>query len=278
MKSQVAQSMKPSQTLQGTGYERQYVITHKDFRLPSYEHLVPIQVGGAESLGILRDNAGDNIADKNASWCELTAVYWIWKHDRVSRVIGINHYRRYFQDLQDPAAVRRLLKQYDLIVPEPEPLKETAWEQYVNYCGKEKDLKALRQIVKRLHPEDLDAFDEVMSSGSLSLYNMMIAPRPLFDAYCAWLFPLLSQLEQQTDLTGYSDYEKRIYGFLSERLLNVWIAARGLKAARRPVVQTERDPAEKRRMPLRRLRNRTQYALTRSWRRKELRKHYEQNQ
>lgn len=254
---------------------REYVVAHKAFRLPDYPDLVPIQVGSGEDLGFLRDNTADNISERNPSWCELTALYWIWKNDRKSRIIGINHYRRYFEDLKDPALIEDLLKKNDLIVAKAEPLKETAWEQYVENCGYEKDLRNLRAILKSLHPEDLAAFDEVMSSGSLHLYNMVIMPASLYRSYCAWLFPMLFRLEEITDISEYPAYEKRIYGFLAERLLNVWIKARGLKAAERPVIQMEQSEKEKRHMPVRRLRNRVQYALTRSWRRKEFRKHYE---
>lgn len=253
----------------------EYVVAHKAFRVPDYPDLVPIQVGAGEDLGFLRDNTGDNISERNPSWCELTALYWIWKNDRHSRIIGINHYRRYFEDLQDPARIEELLKKYDLIVAAPEPLKETVWEQYVQTSGYEKDLRNLRAILKTLHPEDVAAFDKVMSSGSLHLYNMVIMPASLYRSYCAWLFPLLFKLEEQTDISQYPAYEKRIYGFLAERLLNVWIEARGLHAASRPVLQLEQSEKEKRHMPIRRLRNRVQYALTRSWRRKEFRKHYE---
>lgn len=254
---------------------REYVVAHKAFRVPDLPDLVPIQVGFQDDLGFVRDNTGDNISERNPSWCELTALYWIWKNDRKSKIIGINHYRRYFEDLKDPALIEDLLKKYDLIVPRPEPLKETVWEQYVQNCGYEKDLRNLRRVLKSLHPEDVPAFDNVMSSGELHLYNMVIMPASLYRSYCAWLFPILFKLEEQTDISKYPDYEKRIYGFLAERLLNVWIKARGLKAGSRPVVQTEQSSKEKKHMPVRRVRNRVQYALTRGWRRKEFRKQYE---
>ena len=45
---------------------------------------MPIQVGKALhpelDLGFQCDNTGDNISEKNGSYCELTALYWAWKN------------------------------------------------------------------------------------------------------------------------------------------------------------------------------------------------------
>ena len=40
------------------------------------------------------------------------------------------------------------------------------------------------------------------------------------------------------DLSGADDYRKRLYGFLSERLMNVWMAHNRLRVAYAPVVST----------------------------------------
>lgn len=64
-------------------YCRIYVVAHKKFDMPKNQLYVPIQVGDGEDLFAfngVRDNAGDNIAEKNANYCELTAIYWIWKN------------------------------------------------------------------------------------------------------------------------------------------------------------------------------------------------------
>ena len=65
-----------------------YIITHKKFNEPKLEDYKPLQVGFQNDLGYLRDNKGDNISDKNKNYCELTGLYWIWKNDKKSDILG----------------------------------------------------------------------------------------------------------------------------------------------------------------------------------------------
>ena len=82
---------------------KNYIITHKKFQVPDLEEYIPIQVGaeGKQDLGYLKDNSGDNISSKNSNYCELTGMYWVWKNDKDSDIIGISHYRRYFTRIID---------------------------------------------------------------------------------------------------------------------------------------------------------------------------------
>ena len=52
---------------------------------------------------------------------------------------------------------------------------------------------------------------------------MFIGRKSLMDSYCSWLFPILSYVEDHLDTSNYSNYNKRVFGFLSERLFNVWV-------------------------------------------------------
>lgn len=240
---------------------KQYVISHQPTVLPDYPDLCLIQVGSQEPFSDLQDNVGENISEKNANYCELTALYWIWKNDDQSRWVGINHYRRFFKDLKRPDWLEAQLEQYDLLVPKFEPYKESVERQYCLESGFEEDLKKVRAILARQHPEDVWAYDQVMKQGGLYLYNMMIASKPVFDEYCQWLFDILFALEGQVDLSGYSDYQKRIYGFLGERLLNVYILARGLKVKPLPVEQHQYTLYDKMRLMIRRPINRIRFAF-----------------
>lgn len=242
---------------------RIYVITHKETRRvtpsPTYKRLF---VGAAlhepPSRGYLRDNeGGDGISAKNQTFCELTGLYWIWKHSR-AKFAGLVHYRRYLfgeacperRHSKLPAApflleageVKRILtdEKKDIILPEQYLLNEyTVYTHYktFHHIG---DLMCCRQIISEHCPEYLPAFDEVMEWKKIYHANMMVTSKERFDDYCAWLFDILFEAERRIDISEYDDYQKRIFGFLSERLLNVWVRHHGLKVQTRPVY----DPAE----------------------------------
>lgn len=75
------------------------VCCHTNDIYKSDEQYFPIHVGKEISdkiINIQGDNTGDNISDKNKSFCELTGMYWAWKNLPKSDYIGLCHYRRYF--------------------------------------------------------------------------------------------------------------------------------------------------------------------------------------
>ena len=59
--------------------------------------------------------------------------------------------------------------------------------------------------------------------------------KEIFDEYCEWLFGVLAKLEKRMDLTQYDNYNQRMYGFVSERLINVWIHNKALRVKECPI-------------------------------------------
>ena len=61
-------------------------------------------------------------------------------------------------------------------------------------------------------------------------FNMFIMKRPQFDAYCQWLFDILFEVEATIDISEYSPSEARVFGYLSERMLDVWLETNPVRA------------------------------------------------
>ena len=47
---------------------------------PMYKYIEAGAALSEEHFEDVRDNVGTNISAKNKNYCELTALYWIWKH------------------------------------------------------------------------------------------------------------------------------------------------------------------------------------------------------
>ncbi len=244
-----------------------YIAAHKAFSVPTEEGYIPLQVGAADgtALPYTPDDTGENISRKNPHFCELTGLYWIWKNTR-DDYKGLVHYRRYFTwrgRRLTPADVRLLLTGADILLPRQEYLRESAWEEFCLHSGQERDLLLLQEVIEEVSPELLPAFRQVMAGNRLHLYNMLIAPRAVFDGYCHWLFTVLFRLEQRVDMTGYTPYQQRLYGFLGERLLNVWVTHAGLRVHTLRVQQTEQPVSQRLRLMARRQKNRLLFAAGR---------------
>ena len=227
-----------------------YVADHKEADFPKDKIYVPIQVGaeGKKDLGYIRDNTGDNISMKNPNYCELTGTYWIWKNDD-SDIVGLTHYRRYFfnknsnklENVLDKKEIEQLLNNYDIIVPEKIRIIQYTIKEAYCKLHKEKDLDKCRKIVNELYPDYIHSFDEVMSKHSFYACNMFITSKKIFDEYYKWCFDILFELEKRTDISDYDNYNKRIYGFMSERLFNVWLNYhKELKKKEMPVYNTDK--------------------------------------
>lgn len=172
----------------------------------------PIQVGtalsGNELEGMLHDNEGDNISDRNKTYCELTAQYWAWKNDDAD-YYGFFHYRRYFafdpsitredgwgnivydriddeaiKELKlDPVTMKKIITQYDVISVKGRKYSQEAEEDcpmdvYHEYgvapFQHRKDLDITLKILKQKYPEFSEIADEYMKSNVAHECNMFI--------------------------------------------------------------------------------------------------------
>ena len=235
-------------------HKKDYLIEDKSF--------LPIQVGKSSSnvdLNITGDNTGDNISDKNYCYCELTGIYWAWKNLKNVDYIGLCHYRRFFDfhnqcrkgfpltafpvntisemDLSIPKSLLSQLDKGYVVMIKPFTFGHTL---HLDYCANliSEDFHTLRLTINETQPQYIkEAFHETMyHNNKFSPYNMFIMKWSDFDQYCHWLFSLLSLVEKKKNISHYSPAQIRIYGYMGEYLLNVWVKSMNKKRLYKPVI------------------------------------------
>lgn len=228
----------------GKGILQIYVCTHVPFRVPEDPIYRPLQVGRAlrPDLGYLRDDTGDNISRLNFLYSELTGLYWIWKNVRGAEYVGLCHYRRYFLTAEGHIMSRAdflpLLSRYDVIISQP-VASDMSYREVYAQAHNAGDLEAVREAAVSLYPGCAPILEEVLAGHRLYCGNLFVTSKRLFDEYAAWLFDVFHEAEPKIHTEGYDDYHRRVYGFLSEQLVYVWIRYRGLSHYEAPIGFTQ---------------------------------------
>lgn len=224
-----------------------YMITHKPVEFVPDDR-TPIFVGKGNNLHkYISDNTGDNISEKNSNYCELTALYWMWKNDKSSNYISIEHYRRFFirkwslfPIVCSKKTMLNILNRYDVVTSSLSLFGISNCEYY-RQRHYESDMNEVKKAIMKFCPDYIESFESVMADDKLPMFNMFALNKELFDAYCEWLFGILFYVESRIDLNGRTDYQKRVFGFLSERLMEVWIRKNKLKVYRTPVYRYDEN-------------------------------------
>lgn len=217
------------------------VAAHKKFPMPDKKGYLPILVGAVKNyrtgIEYQRDDEGENISAKNPNYNELTAVYWAWKNLKDVDAVGLVHYRRLFFDSKpynlnnviSIENVEKLLTKYDVILPKKRNYYiETNYSHYI-HAHHQEPLDKTREVIKNSYPQYLNTFDKVMSRRKAHMFNMFIMKKNAFDSYCSFIFGVLSKLEDKIDISNYSVQEARVYGYISELLMDVWLEVNAYK-------------------------------------------------
>lgn len=172
-----------------------------------------------------------NISDKNPNYNELTAIYWAWKNLKDADAIGLVHYRRYFfnskpytlNNVLNIDEVEKYLSRVDVLLPKKRNYYiESNYSHYIHAHHKE-PLDKTREIIQADYPAYLSAFDLVMNRRKAHMFNMFVMNKRAFNSYCEFVFSVLEKLESKIDISDYSVQEARVYGYISELLMDVWL-------------------------------------------------------
>lgn len=242
------------------------VACHKPSVLPKNPIFMPIQVGSAIATNRMEnmehDDTGDNISNKNGSYCELTAQYWLWKNQEAD-YYGLCHYRRFlcFADVKDAKTnerkmydaytmdeynfkrfglendqeMRSIIEENDLVVGKlqtvadlysPRGNKKTALEHWVAHDRaliNVKDLEKMLEILNKVSPEVGKDAKEYLNGTEFLGFNCFIMKKEFFNELCNIEFTVLKELEQYVDATNYCQQLSRVYGFMGEIICSSYI-------------------------------------------------------
>ena len=129
-------------------------------------------------------------------------------------------------------AIATICKDADIILPQKvidhskkhEAYNHSMYELYdkVHY---RKDLDLALEVILSKYPQMQEIALETLHKKPLfwHIANMFVMKKELFFDYCKWLFDILFTLQNSIEYKAYDSYQGRVFGFLSERLFNIYI-------------------------------------------------------
>lgn len=213
--------------------------SHKDMPLDSNfsfpDYMLPIQAGAAlteRNIAQLKDNTGDHISEKNGNYCELTALYWIWKNrlqtekdggESKRQYYGLAHYRRHLS-LNADDFYRPYDNDVDVVLPYPLPYEPNIHAHHKMFI-KDEDWRATVQALCELDPRYKALITSVFSQRYLFNCNIFLAKKHILENYCEWLFPLLFRIEELSVPKG-NQRADRYIGYIAESLETLYFMER----------------------------------------------------
>ena len=179
-----------------------------------------------EKFLIDQPHEGDNIDFLNPWYCELTGLYYLWKHVD-DDIVGLEHYRRYFvndkRKLLSEGEIRDLLKIYDIITPlaayskyrpvKTWPINHKIWPDFQRYL-------CFAKVY--VGEEYYNACQEVLNSDGHCYANMFICKKELINEYCEFIFDVLETFRKAEEHYG-RKLTPRILGYFTEFLFKAWV-------------------------------------------------------
>jgi len=181
-----------------------------------------IQAGASlteDKICSLADNTGEHISGRNRQFCELTALYWIWKNSKED-ILGLVHYRRHFL-LPEDWLDRMLDNDVDVIVPVPLYVAPSLAENYKERHDPQV-WNAMMQCLKERGEQEYEEAEVFFRRNLYCPCNMFIMHREVLDRMCGWLFPILFKVAERMGERE-DPYQNRYPGFLSERLITFFL-------------------------------------------------------
>ena len=121
------------------------------------------------------------------------------------------------------------LSDYDIILPYISKQSMTSYELYKRDHDI-KDLDFCLDYILKQYPEYSQSVEWYKKSKDGYYCNIFYCRAEIFDDYAEWLFPILFELKKANEFKKYiNSYQDRVYGFLAERLFNIYLHKNNFK-------------------------------------------------
>lgn len=179
-----------------------------------------------EKFLIDQKHDGDNLDFLNPWYCELTGLYYLWKHVD-DDIVGLEHYRRYFvndrNQLLSEKEIRDLLTDNDIICKRQGYSFRRPPITWFRDNRKLIDIQKFLCFVKHyVGQEYYDACLKHLNSDHHLLGNMFICKKELIDEYCDFIFDVTLKFVEAERYFG-RKLTPRIIGYFTEFLFGAYL-------------------------------------------------------
>lgn len=145
-------------------------------------------------------------------------------HQGYSNLIFTNDIEKVQQiSTEFKAYITRHIEKYDVFVPKRAHFKFLTLEQNYKINHYYEDWLLFSELIETYYPFLNQSLYDISQSRHGYFYNMFIMKRAYFDEYMQILFDLLFKMENKVDLSNRSNFQSRLFGFLAERFLNIYL-------------------------------------------------------
>ena len=133
------------------------------------------------------------------------------------------------------------LDMFDVVLPTRVKTHSESMMDLYGRAHNQIDFENFFNTVAKLHPKMSPSIEKLPKYRHTYLYNMFIFREEIFRDYSEKLFSSLFEFEKiYADLSGYDGYQSRVYGFLAERFMTVYVdhlkQTREIKVLELPVI------------------------------------------
>ena len=183
-----------------------------------------------EKFLIDQKHDGDNIDFLNPWYCELTGLYYLWKHCD-DDIVGLEHYRTYFWKDGHPIneeQIKEELKKGDIICG---GYNRSLWGSKNLAIELQRCTNALNPFMETLYKIDskfADYFNFYLSNLKVWAFNLFVGKKEILNNWLNFFFDVIIEFEKQCPI-GPATRTNRREGFFAEFMFGAWLEYKGYK-------------------------------------------------